>query len=160
MKLIPLTQGQFAQVDDEDFEYLNRWKWHAQNSCVGFYACRTNKIDGKTILTLMHRVINNTPKGKQCDHKDFNTLNNQKSNLRNCTNQENQCNKRPRKNSTSKYRGVLARKYKNNTHFIAQIGLNNEKIYLGSFKTEDEAAKAYDKKALELHGEFANINFK
>jgi len=80
MKLIPLTQGKFAQVDDEDFEYLNQWKWFALKDAQTFYAARGIYLKGNI---LMHRQLlgltNSEVKG---EHKDRNGLNNQKENLR------------------------------------------------------------------------------
>jgi len=89
MRKIKLTQGKYALVDDEDFEYLNQWNWYAGENRSGFFAAR-GEFNGKNMnKILMHRVIMNCEKGKVVDHIDHNTLNNQKSNLRNCTTAEN-----------------------------------------------------------------------
>lgn len=170
MKLIKLTQGKFAKVDDEDYNYLIQWKWYAQKNDNNFYVQRSDK--GKSFF--MHRVVMKCIEkdGKIIDHKNRDGLDNQKHNLRfssirgNCSNRTSF--------GTSKYLGVCLVKRKNKwfnkkenkyktaftSSWTAQISFNNKHAYIGSFKTEEEAGRAYDKKALELHGEFANLNFK
>jgi hypothetical protein len=150
MKEIKLTQGKFAQVDDEDFEWINQWKWYAQKSNKYIYAARYSK--GKYYY--MHRVIMNPDLLHEVDHKDRNGLNNQKNNLRICSHQQNAMNSKSREGS-SKYIGVC---YKDK-YITAQIVINNKTIHLGYFKTEEDAAFARDLKAKELFGEFANLNF-
>jgi hypothetical protein len=97
--------------------------------------------------------------GEEIDHIDHNGLNCLESNMRNCTHQENRCNNTP--HGKSKYLGVYYLRIRNKYEYItAGIYFNYKRIHLGYFKSEIEAAKAYDKKALELYGEFANLNFK
>jgi hypothetical protein len=161
MKEIKLTQGKVALVDDEDFEYLNQFKWHAKKGCNTFYAKRS--IKGSTLS--MHSLIMKPPHGFEIDHKDLNGLNNQKDNLRICTRSQNQANRKKAKGN-SRYLGVCrlkgeiynGKKYRDT--IIATINKDNKLIYLGSFKTEEEAAIAYDIAAKKLHGEFAYLNFK
>lgn len=171
MKEIILTQNQVALVDDEDYEFLNQWKWQAWVTESGnWYASRgqikgeyTRYINRKTIK--MHRLIMNAPDGVEVDHWDNNSLNNQKSNLRLSTKNQNQHNQRIRSslNKASQFKGVnlLKCKKKNKIYeyWVSYLRLNNKPIYLGSFKSEIEAAKAYDSKATELFGEFAKLNF-
>ena len=155
MKKIKLTQGKFALVDDNDFERLNQFKWCAagNNKNNYFYAIRT--IAKKNIG--MHRVILNAVESiYHVDHIDGDTLNNQKSNLRLCTNSENRRNQKLNKKSTTGYKGVSIRKI-NNT-YRSQIKFNSKTICIGHYKTAIEAAKAYNEKAKELHGEFARLN--
>lgn len=96
MKLIPLTRGQFAQVDDDTFEYLNQWKW-----CVGeiksiWYAYRGVRHGKRVQRISMHRLIMNaTERWDIVDHIDHNGLNNQKANLRIVTNSINLKNVNP-----------------------------------------------------------------
>jgi len=155
MKEIKLTQGKVALVDDEDFEYLNQWKWCAIKNCRTFYAIRTGYDPCKKTIR-MHRIILNSPLGILTDHIDHNGLNNQKSNLRICTAAQNGYNKLP----IGKYKGVYYNESDGKMHIRAQIMHNYKTYFLGYFNTEEEAARVYDVKAKELFGEFANLNFK
>jgi len=139
-----------ALVDDDMFEYLNQWNWYAYKSNSTLYVEREDH--GKTIK--MHRLLMNTPDGMLVDHIDHNGLNNQKSNLRNCTHGQNMQNRKPY--GKSKFKGVILCQ----NRFRAQINLGKRTLYLGRFKSEIEAAKAYDAKAKEIRGEFTSLNFK
>lgn len=157
MKKIKLTQGKVALVDDEDYERVNQYKWYAcfQKKRNIFNACR--KFNQKNIY--LHQYIMDTQgkgHGYSIDHIDHNPLNNQKSNLRVCDNSENIRNQRIKENSTSGYKGVFLTK--NKKRYVATIGFNNKKIHVGTFNSPIEAALAYNKKALELFGEFAYLN--
>lgn len=155
MKEIKLTQGKAALVDDADFQWLNQWKWYAQNTKSGFYAIRRVGHAGGIIC--MHRLILGLIKPKQkADHKDRDTLNNQRSNLRIATHAENMSNRRVFKNSSSKYLGVHW--FKRDKKWYATITKDNKKQTIGSFSEEDQAALAYNEAAKRLHGEFANLN--
>ena len=163
MKKIKLTQGQFAQVDDSDYPWLNVWKWHARRCKFTYYALRASKrINGKQKVIHMHRLIMNTPDNEEVDHRDFNGLNCQRHNMRNCTHGQNMKNRKSR--GRSRYLGVhildCTIKGKIYSYIVAQIYINGKNAHLGCFKTEELAAKAYDEKAKEIHGEFANLNFK
>ena len=153
LKFIPLTQGKFAIVDADDYEHLNKYKWCAFKSYNNkFYAVR--RKNNKTII--MHRQIMNAPAGLVVDHIDGNSLNNRKTNLRICTQAQNIHNSRPRRNRSSKYKGVFWNKV--NKKWSTTIHKGDIRIYLGGFDNEVEAALAYDRKAEELFGEFAYLN--
>jgi hypothetical protein len=145
-KEIPLTQGKFAIVDGDDFDELNKHKW--------YYFCgyAARKYNHKVIM--MHRIINNTPKEMSTDHIDRNKLNNTKANLRSCNVNQNNRNIDRRKNNTSGYVGVN----KHGSGWRAYIKINNKQINLGTYIDIVDAAKAYNKKALELFGEFSVLN--
>lgn len=123
-KKIPLTQGKFALVDDEDFEYLSQWKWHASKYSNSYYACRT--INSNKVL--MHRFILNAQKELEVDHIDGNGLNNQKLNLRIVTHSRNMQNRKNNSNNKSGYKGVFFNKREK--RWMSQIGENGKKKHL------------------------------
>jgi hypothetical protein len=179
MKLIELNKTKpnshadapkFAMVDDEDYDKLSQYNWCAIKGGHTFYATTTiRQPDGRRMMTQMHRIIMQlTDKKIFVDHKDGNGINNQKSNLRAVTQAQNMCNRLSNKIATSKYVGVSWHQYKRKRkdgsyhyygYWTAVIGSNGKDFRLGLFKDEIEAAKAYDAKAKELHGEFARLNF-
>ena len=170
MKKIKLTQNKEAIVDDEDYERLMEHKWCAHkcsNNKDKFYVERMAPVDsnGKQKIIYIHRVIMNAPKGMQVDHINGNPLDNRRENLRICTNQQNGMNRGKPKDNTSGYKGVTYMKKKKDMineyskPWYAQIIHNQKKIHLGCYKTKEEAARAYDKKAIELHGEYATLNY-
>ena len=156
MKKIKLTQNKYALVDDNDFEELNKFKWHALKDENTFYTGRKiwDKKTKKQKYITMHRVIMKTPKGKETDHIDNNGLNNQRSNLRIVTHSQNQMNKGMSKNNTSGFKGVSWDK--NSKKWLALIRFNGKQIYLGVYTTKEEASEAYIKACIKYHGEFAN----
>ena len=157
MKRIPLTQGKFALVDDEDYKWLNQYKWHALKDKHTFYAVRGICLNGKMKRIFMHREITQALPNEETDHRNHNGLHNWRDNLRTCTRSENARNRKPSKSCSSRYKGV--RWYKRNHNWNAQIGKNGKQYHIGYFTSEIEAAKAYDAKAKELFGEFAYLNF-
>jgi hypothetical protein len=157
MKLINLTRGFFAIVDDENFEYLNQWKW--QCSAKG-YVTRTKRVgerkNNKKKTFRMHRVILNLPDGFYVDHINHNKLDNRKCNLRIATDTQNLGNmKTPRHNSTG-FKGVSFDKSRNK--YEVYITKKDKKIHLGRYNTKKEAAQAYNKAAQEYFGEYAKLN--
>ena len=157
MKTIPLTQGYETIVDDEDYEELSKYKWHV-GGVKGYtkYAQRKIRINGKRTSISMHVVILASPLGFEVDHKDGNGLNNTKENLRSVKHSDNCKNRKKRKDSTQTFKGI--RKRKNGT-WRARIYSNGNKIIIGSFQNEFDAASAYDRAAIKYHGEFAKTNF-
>lgn len=168
MKMIVLggkkAIGKYALVDDEDFEYLDQWRWGRMEA--GGYARTAFKCPGlKQIFIRMHQLLLRCPNGMEIDHKDGNPLNNQKSNLRISTRQQNSFNQKGRVGS-SEYKGVSWFKgtsYKGKYYkgqWRAYIVKDNHQYSIGHFDNERHAAMAYDIWAKELFGEFARLNFK
>ena len=124
MKEVVLTRGKFAVVDDEDFEYINKFSWHYSHG----YAM----TDSVRSRIYMHRLINKTPEGLLTDHIDRNSLNNQKSNLRTVDKKMNSINRGLQRNNTSGYKGVTLDK--TNNRWEARIKVNQKTIHLGRFK--------------------------
>lgn len=153
MKQIKITRGLFTLVDDEDFEYLNQFKWHFSNP--GYASKGKPYINGQPQgQLLMHRLIMNCPDNKTVDHINHNKLNNRKENLRICTYHENRMNSSLQSNNKTGFRGV----YFYDGKYTAQIKLDGKMYYLGRFATKEEAALVYNKKAKEFFGEFARMN--
>lgn len=110
---IPLTQGQVALVDDEDFELVSQYKWCAgwDPTSHSFYAqARAPTQNGKQVTIRMHRLIMNAKPGEQVDHIHHKTLDNRKSELRVCSRNQNQHNSFRHTDNSSGYKGVCLNK--------------------------------------------------
>ena len=144
-------------LDDEDYENVIKHKWFVIKTGKYVYAARWHYGE-KNIMILLHRMINKTPIGFVTDHKNRNSLDNQKHNLRTATVSQNAANIKSQENSTSQFLGVYWETRRNK--WFVTIKSNKKNKFIGRFDEEVEAAKAYDKAAIECHGEFANLNFK
>jgi len=149
-RYIGLTKGKVAIVDAADYEWLSQYKWSAVEKGGTFYACRR---EGRRTIW-MHREIMKPPKGKVVDHIDGNGLHNRRGNMRNCTPQQNAYNIKHLCEG-SRYAGV----FPCGTLWGAKIIHEGQEYWLGLFDTELEAALARDRKALELLGKYAYLNF-
>jgi hypothetical protein len=155
---IYLGEGEWALVEPLDYYRLKNFNWYLGGNGKEFYAFKNVKIGpGKTKMVSMHRQIMNFPEGLLVDHRNNNTLDNRRSNLRIATQSQNRQNRRKRENTTSRYVGVSFDKQTNK--WKVKIKTETKEIYLGRFSSEIEAAKAYDAAALKYHGEFARLNF-
>lgn len=157
MRQIELTRGKYAQIDNEDYEYLSQFKWYAEKKkCGRYYARRSIITKGVKKGAWMHREIMGPPREMSIDHINGDGLDNRRENLRTCTHQQNMCNRKSRKDSTSKYLGVSWEKSKK--RWRAGIAANGKNKKLGRFKTELEAAIIYNIAARKYFGEFARPN--
>jgi hypothetical protein len=155
---IRLTQGKYAIVDPEDFERLNKHKWHTVKSPHTFYARRNIRVGKKRIYIIMHREVLHPPDHLFVDHINHDGLDNRKANLRLATPRQNSYNRiHFRKSQSSKYTGVIWQKQRKK--WMVKIRYNSKDKFIGYFKEEIHAGKAYDKAAKKYHGEFASLNF-
>lgn len=156
-RTIPLSKGQFAIVDIDDYEWLSQWKWYAKwnKPTQSFYAARSSYETGAAKTIRMHRQILDIDSDLRVDHRDHDTLNNRRGNLRPATYAQNNQNASLRKDSSSGVRGVDF--HKGSQKWRARIAFNGNKITLGVFEKLDDAKAAYADAARTHHGEFASI---
>lgn len=152
MKQIKLNKG-IALVDDADYDRVSKYSWYVNN---GYAMTAITVSPGKQKHVYMHRFILGIE--ERIDHKNGNKLDNQRQNLRPATQSQNKANSKLHCDSTSGYKGVTWDKQYGK--WKAYISFNKKSVFIGRYADPIEAAKAYDKKAKELHGEFACLNFK
>ena len=147
--------------DEVDAHKIEPYKWHITKGHGTFYAKRgLPRIEGKRPSpVLMHRVIMDTPKGMLTDHINGNGLDNRRGNLRICSMSENMANRSKTVQNSTGYKGVYNTGDSQLNPYSAKIEKNKKVYCLGHYATPEDAARAYDAKAKELHGEFAYLNF-
>jgi hypothetical protein len=157
---IRLAQPRYAKVDPADYKRLKRYEWIAQKGTCNFYAVRQVRgCKGKRVtLIYLHKEIIKVPDGMVIDHINYDGMDNRCANLRAATYPQNMYHRRKRSGAKhSKYKGVCWKK--DRRKWLARIAYEKKKIHLGCFRSEIDAAKAYDHAAKIYHGEFASLNF-
>jgi len=157
VKRILLTQGMEALVDDEDYELVSQYKWKIKKAPNTFYAMRSVTRSPECSVRYTTQSMHSFITGYSlCDHIDHNGLNNQRENLREATHSQNLANQPKRGVYTSNYKGVCWST--NQQKWKATISFNSKTKHLGLFDNEEDAARAYNRWAILIHGEFAAIN--
>jgi hypothetical protein len=154
---IPLTRGYVATIDAADAHLVSfrSWNAHIKKGSPRVYAAgRTGR---GTHYDMMHHVILDLPHNVVIDHMDGDGLNNRRDNLRPCTNQQNSFNRKKTAKASSIYKGV--RWHNRDRRWIVEVTHNSKRREVGRFKSEEDAARAYDFEANKLFGEFARLNF-
>jgi hypothetical protein len=147
-KIILSNTGNEVLVDDEDYDFLNRFHWH--ESTNGYAAT------GDKCLYMHRLVLGVSNKEVTVDHVNGKRIrDNRKQNLRKATPSQQQANSQRRVDNTTGYKGVTKR----DGRYIARLGVNGKRIHIGNFNTAIEAAKAYDETAKLYYGEYSNTNF-
>lgn len=151
-KFLALSQGFESLVDASDFDYLSQYSWHYSH---GYAKSRIKTSEGWKYFYL-HRFLLNAAKGVQIDHINGDSLDNRKCNLRICNNQQNSMNTGLSKNNTSGFKGVSLERKTNK--WWAKLMYNRKVVHIGFYHNKEDAAREYDKAAIEFFGEFALTN--
>jgi len=141
------TNGEEFYFDIQDLPLISQRNWYMAN---GYVQCKH-----KNKRVSMHRFLLNPDKSKVVDHINGVTYDNRRHNIRICTQRENVLNIKDRSYLTGGYRGVIGA---GSNKFISRIQKDGKRIYLGTFLTKEEAAQAYNDKAIELFGKNAKLN--
>lgn len=152
--MIPLSGGYFAKIDSEDFDRVRQHKWSANRSGPAWVYAQCKPPGSKHVY--LHRFILGARDGVYVDHANGDTLDCRKANLREASPRQNACNSPQRARGTSGFRGV---KLRASGRYQVQIKDGQRLVTVGRFDDPVVAARAYDAKARELHGEFAVLNF-
>lgn len=151
---VHMAHGHEAIVDIQDVDVIATHHWYSSKGRKTRYAYSDVGKRPNRKHVAMHRLIVDAPSGLVVDHINGNGLDNRRDNLRICTVRQNLMNEPPRKGA---YKGVS--RCATTNRWVAQIKSNRSVIFIGRFDTPEEAARAYDERAFEMHGEFAFLNF-
>lgn len=152
VKAIPLSRMKYALVDASDYDFLMEWTWQYSEG----YAKRSVYGDSPRRVIAMHGAILGTPDGLEPDHINGNRIDNRRRNLRPATHQQNMWNRKAVTGSSSTHKGVDW--YAASGSWRAYIKIDGKQKHLGCYAHEDDAARAYNKAAIALHGAFARLN--
>ena len=154
---VQLTKGKIALIDQSDAEMTSKIKWYACETNAGYFyaACHGGNCHSSKIHVFMHRYLMGEPTGMKVDHRNGDSMDCRRENLRICTQSQNVRNRRKVRGS-SKYKGVHFQATRNK--WAVQISENGKSQHVGLFSDEREAAKAYDRRAKDAFGEFAHTN--
>lgn len=152
MKEIQLTQRKITLVDDQDYEKVSQYRWFAQRNYRTFYAARRSYKGGP--LLFVHQLIMGVDHRGLIDHKNGNGLDNRGENLRVCSSSQNKRNVHHKWGKRSKYKGV----FPDGNKWWAYIDVNKKRLGLGTYETEEIAARVYDAASRKYFGEFAAPN--
>ena len=158
-RLIPVGKHDWALVDEENYEGLSNRTWHLDRHNYAVTNAKKSDGVGRTSF-YMHRMVLKPEPGLVTDHRNSNTLDNRRSNLRACRQSENTANRgKGRKIETSsRFKGVWYRKDRDRWSAYIGGGSLYRRNWLGCYATEEEAARAYNEAAKALYGEFAQLN--
>jgi hypothetical protein len=151
--IIPVTQGKATIIDRADYDAVRKYKWYAHSNGSGNYYVKRN--GGKDGVIGLANSLMNPPEGLIVDHINGDGLDNRRENLRICTHAENMRNRRKLKQGRSQYKGV---RLEPSGRWRAVIKYEGEMIHIGCFDTENQAAIAYNEKAVILFGKYAHLN--
>lgn len=148
------SRGGFAIIDDGDYELVSKRKWHmvSRGYVKSNHYAGGGKANQMTETVSLHRFIMHPPTGVVVDHVNGDKLDNRRSNLRLCSQKNNTRNAKLSKRNTSGYKGVFWASHAN----LWRVRVGNK--HVGYFKNKIEGAKAYNKVAQELFGDFARLN--
>lgn len=152
---VPLSRGYVAFIDAADADLVLPYKWYARPHRRTVYAIRnTRRENGSHTTQSLHRLLTGYAR---TDHINGDGLDNRRSNLREVTHGQNNQNSRRRLDNLATFKGVGWDKHR--AAWRARINVDGKRCHVGFFPTAEEAARAYDSAAREMHGEYAALNF-
>ena len=158
---VPLTKGLFAIVDAEDADLVGQYNWFAKTCGSRTYAAAKMSLPrGRAVMLHRFLLFGTQPCariGDDIDHKDRNSLNNRRENLREATRSQNMTNCAAR--GAVPFIGVSQHPTSRKRRYRSAIRVNGRIVHLGLWSTPEEAARARDAAAREHYGEFATFNF-